>query len=128
MPTAIRDLPTYELAAVLGSNEDWLDEIVFTQDDNVTPWDLTGIAFRARVRPSPDAREAWPELSTAAGTLVNGGATGKLSFRLLVAARAPIHPGSYVLDVLAEADGYTRAVVVLGAAQAANLTVRKGIA
>lgn len=63
-------------------------------------------------------------LSTEDGTLVNGGTTGALTFAVPVAQMSRLGAGSYVLDLIAIADGQQ---INLFLAQPATLTHAQGV-
>ena len=73
-----------------------------------TPIDLTGIDFHMQVRAATDRATVDLDLSTGAGTIVNGGLSGVLGLVVPQPAMARVTPGSLVCDVLALADGETR--------------------
>jgi hypothetical protein len=104
------------------TDADWLDQILPAL--GATPIDLTGIAFSANMRAAAGGNDVYLQLSTANGTLVNGGVTGKLSFNVPVTTMAALLPGNYVIDVLATADGHT---INLYQSGPATVTVDEGI-
>ncbi len=108
--TQILALPLLTIAAVTSSNEDWLDSLLFTQPDGITPVDLTGISFMGQLRLTAGSREVALAFSTDSASLSNGGATGILSFNVQQASMANI-AGSYVLDIIASGDGNQRQAV-----------------
>lgn len=71
------------------------------------PLDLTGIAFRAELRSSEADEQVFLVMGTADGTMLNGGADGTLGFNVPRANLAHLSPRSYVMDVVATADGHT---------------------
>jgi hypothetical protein len=99
--------PTSSFAIAL--NGDWLDQVFFPAANSPpgTPVDITGITFTAYVRKSASDPSNYLTVSTAAGTFVNGGTNGILSFAVPRASMARILPGSYVVDIVAQADGHT---------------------
>ena len=71
------------------------------------PLDLTGIAFTAQWRSAVGGSEVFLTLQTADGSLVNGGPTGTLAFNVPESAFANIIAATYVMDIIATADGHT---------------------
>jgi hypothetical protein len=71
------------------------------------PLDLTGIEFIANVRSAAGSNENYLTLQTADGSFVNGNAVGTLGFNILKATWDNIPVGSYVIDIVAIADGHT---------------------
>ena len=110
MMTQINNLPQITGSFSLVTNADWRDTIIFQSATN-TPIDLTGIRFRAQVRPAVGSPVVILSLDTNTTSLVNGGTAGTLEFYVPVSAAAGqqqmnlVAPGSYVLDLLAIADG-----------------------
>lgn len=104
----ILSLPLVTAALVTAKNEDWLDTLKHTHGDSGTPTDLTGIEFRGQVRKSADNPVVWLDLSTRAGTLVNGRTGGQLAIKVRRNALRFVEPGEYVFDIIGEADGATR--------------------
>jgi hypothetical protein len=90
------------------------------------PLDLTGITFKANLRTTVDDVGVQLALSTDAGTLINGGKSGVLSFNVLATSPALVglNPQNYVIDILAEADGHTINLFPQGPA---TLTVSRGV-
>jgi hypothetical protein len=88
------------------------------------PFDLTGIEFVGEVRKAVEKHEVFLAMSTDAGTLINGGVSGYLSFNVPRSLLAVIDPGSYVLDIIAFADGVR---VNLFPAEPASLLVNAGV-
>jgi hypothetical protein len=86
--------------------------------------DLTGISFHMQVRLASDLTQVVLDLSTAAGSLVNGGTAGTLAATAPVSMTDLIAPGAYVADIVASADG---AVVNLCAGGPLAVTVLQGV-
>jgi hypothetical protein len=66
--------------------------------------DITGIRFRAHLRPSIGSPTLWLGLDTTTGSLINGGTSGLLSFNVPQSTMALVPPQTHVLDILAIAD------------------------
>lgn len=109
--TQILNLPLVEVGIDTGTNEDWRDSIGFTAA-NGSALDISGIAFRMMLREKAEDAQAWLDVSTASavadGQLVNGGATGVLGIAVPLAKMKRIHPGDYVMDIVATGDGISR--------------------
>jgi hypothetical protein len=89
------------------------------------PLDLTGILFKVQVRAAANGQQVYLNLNSTLGGLVNGAASGVLSFDVTqptIAANLPA--GSYVVDIVAEGDGHTLNLFPEGPA---SLTVSAGI-
>lgn len=80
------------------------------------PLDLTGISFVANLKASPQSSESYLTVQTSDGTFNNGGVTGVLSFDIPVQIMARTFPGTYVMDIIAEADGATVNLFPIGPA------------
>ena len=114
MATNILSLPLVSLTVTTGTNEDWIDSIQFTQDDGITPVDLTGIIFSMEVRRLAGDNDVLIFGSTADGKLLSGG-VGE-SFLLINVPRdimEQVEARSYVADIVAEADGISRVIIQL---------------
>jgi|SRR5580765_556236 hypothetical protein len=110
-PTNILNLPIVILTIETLTNADWLDGLEYwtaPAPDGV-PIDLTGISFEMQMRTSPPVATVVLRASTA-NHLIRVYAN---TWQLLVPApiMAIVPPGSYVFDLLARADGYTRNIV-----------------
>lgn len=112
----------YQGTFTVANNADWLDSIAFTVSS--APIDITGIAFEANMRSEAGGHEIFLALSTGAGTLTNGGASGVLSFNVPALTMGKLNPGNYVIDILAIADGHT---INLYQAGPAKVVVDEGI-
>jgi hypothetical protein len=71
------------------------------------PLDLTGIEFRSMLRSAEGDAQVFLEMSTAEGTMVNGGLSGVLSWNVKQPQLAQVAAAQYVLDILAAGDGNT---------------------
>lgn len=73
------------------------------------PLDLTGIAFKAELRDRAGSPNLFLTAQTADGSLLNGGTLGTLAFNIPTPAPtlANLAAGTYALDIIATADGYT---------------------
>lgn len=76
-----------------------------------TPIDLTGIAFFLQLRQSADDATVYLDLSSAAGTIINGGVSGVINLSIDWRVMAKIPPGTYVFDIVAVAEGVERRCV-----------------
>lgn len=110
MKSNILAIPLLTVAITTTKNEDFLDSITI-KDLDLNLIDLSGIDLRCQVRLSPGHPVVWLDLSTAGATLINGGASGTISFKVRKDALRFVDPGSYVLDMIASADGATKRVV-----------------
>jgi hypothetical protein len=129
--TNILALPQAQLGITTGTNEDWLDSVEYVYDDGSgnpdTQWpqlDLRGIKFWLQVRPNAVAAEVDIEGTTDDGTLLIGAypEVGFLIFNVGEPIMRNLVPGSsYVADVVATADGYTRVTLQI------DLTIVQGI-
>lgn len=118
MTTQILNLPTQDLGVQLtiktSQDSEWLDSFAWTAqqtNNNVvttTYLDLTGIAFGMNLRSS--SGRIVTTLSTTAGTLVNGGTNGQLTFKLSASVMAGLLPDTYTGNIVATAGGHTRVV------------------
>jgi hypothetical protein len=88
------------------------------------PIDLSGIEFAGEVRKAVGKHEVFLRIGTSTGTLINGGASGYLSFNVLRGQLAAIYAGEYVFDLVAAGDGH---YVNLFPTAPAVLTVNEGI-
>jgi hypothetical protein len=71
------------------------------------PLDLTNITFLAQMRKEAGAATVYLTAKTGDGTLNNGGVTGILAFNIPQATLAHLFPDTYVIDIVATADGST---------------------
>jgi hypothetical protein len=120
MPTNIFLLPLVEIEFETGANEDWLDSVLYYEDDGVTPIDLTGISFRMQVRKRAEDATVYIDASTDNG-LLSAGSNGVLGRIIFEDHMKAIKPGNYVFDVVAEADGHACRV------EYGSLTIVEGV-
>lgn len=74
-----------------------------------TPLDLTGIAFDLMLRRSADTATVALSASTSAAptpTILNGGAAGTVTLRVMREALRLLPPDTYAYDLIASGDGY----------------------
>lgn len=118
-------LPAPLASPALVTNADWRFSVQFVETASPsTPVDLTGISFEGQVRSSVSSVQKLLDISTAAGTLVNGGTNGMLTFAVPKSLFCNLPPGSYVFDLVATAsDG----VVNLYGGSPATLIVSEGV-
>jgi len=114
VPTNLLLLPQLTASFDWSCGDDVLDAIEFVvAPASTTPLSIAGIEFEATLSRAIDS-PAVARMSTANGFLVNGGANGILSFAVpgerpstdapaLCTAR--LTPGSYVMGLIARADG-----------------------
>lgn len=122
--TNILLLPQLSASFTIANNDDWLDQIQFLQPGEATPLDITGIDFRGVLVGGNGA--VLLSMQTADGTLVNGGATGVLSFNVrrfpteggVLTCTSVLKPGTAQVELLASADGYYVNLLKLSRAQA----------
>jgi hypothetical protein len=112
--TLLENLPLLDVEFVTGTNEDWLDSILWTTGtEENRPIDISGIEFRSEIRSDPDNALIILSLATNrrfSGTLRNGGTLGILSWHVPKPRVRFINPDIYVFDVLGMADGLERRV------------------
>ncbi len=75
------------------------------------PIDLTGLTFRLQIRTAPEQTRLFMDVSTAAGTIINGGVSGVLGLSVESAVMSGLPPGAYVFDIVASGDGVDRRCV-----------------
>ena len=122
MATNILILPLAQVTVTTGNNEDWIDSFQFVQDDEITPVELTGIAFSMEVRHLSSDNEVWVRGSTDDGLLsVGGSGDSFLLIKIPYDMMKEVAPDDYVGDIVADADGIKRVVVQLA------ITVFQGI-
>jgi hypothetical protein len=111
MPTNILVLPLASAPIAIANNEDWLDSVIFVDEDEIAI-SLVGIEFTFTVRRVVADTNLLLTGGTVAGTMLNGGATGILSWRVPVETMLNAIPfGPNVYDVRAHADGFVRRVI-----------------
>jgi len=129
--TNILALPLTQMSIMTGNNEDMVESVLFNVGGTGSPslgvpaqqLDLRGISFNMYVRRSPTDHEVLMTLSTDDQSL-SVGAFPNYGFLLFVAPVTSMQmrlPGTYVADVVATADGYTRRCLVI------DLTIVEGI-
>ncbi len=129
--TNILALPLTNMSIMTGNNEDMVESVLFQVGGTGSPalgvapeqLDLRGIDFNMYVRRSPTDHEVLMTLSTDDHTL-SVGAFPNIGFLLFAAPLVSMQkrlPGTYVADVVASADGYTRRCLVI------SLTIVEGI-
>jgi len=128
MTTNVLAIPLAQVTVVTGTNEDWIDSILYlVGPEPITPessqFDLSGIEFQMEVRRNADDHEVILDASTKEKTLAIGPPPdfGYLLILIPYDEMKYLHPGEYVADITASADGYTRRVVLI------NLTIIEGV-
>ncbi|MER2604838.1 MAG: hypothetical protein ABTQ29_03330 [Siculibacillus sp.] len=119
--TAIMLLPLISGSFEASSNGDWRETIRFLTEEG-NPLDLSGISFRSDVREEAGSANRKLTLSTDNGFLIAGGADGTLSWAV-PSLRMEQLGGTYVTDLVAEADGVVRNLCP----RPLVLTVRRGV-
>jgi hypothetical protein len=129
--TNILALPLTQMAITTGNNEDMVESVLFQVGGTGSPalgvppeqLDLRGIDFDMYVRRSPTDHEVLMTASTDDHTLSVGAFpdVGFLLFAVPITSMQSRLPGTYVADVVATADGYTRRCLVI------ELTIVEGI-
>ena len=112
--TNILSLPLVSIAATIGSDEDWIDAVTFSNADG-SPCDLTGIAFELDV--SLDGSTSIVTASTANGYLSIVSATGSsvnnaLLINIPAADKSVLTAGRYLISGSATADSHVVDVIV----------------
>lgn len=118
MATNILSLPTDDLAPTVtcatSQDGEWQDTFALAAAQTVnnvtaTSWiDLTGIALAMNLRSS--GGKVVKALSTADGTMLNGGPSGQIGFSLPQSVMAGLPPDTYTGHIRAMADGHTRVI------------------
>lgn len=108
--TTILNIQKQSIAVVVNTNEDWLTNVAFV-DGGGAATVLDGIAFTTKLRHIADDATVWITAGTATADMTITGGSNVLKFNVLAARMAKVQPGDYVFDVLATADGHTRALV-----------------
>jgi hypothetical protein len=129
--TNILAMPLTNMSMTTGNNEDMVESVLYQVGGTGSPslgvaaeqLDLRGIDFNMYVRRSPSDHEVLMTASTDDHTLSVGAYpnVGFLLFDIPVTAMQNRIPGTYVADVVAAADGYTRRCLVI------ELTIVEGI-
>lgn len=86
--------------------------------------DISGIAFIANLRKTATAKQSFLTARTRDNTMTNGGNSGALSFSVPESKMSKVPAGSYVMDILAVADGM---VINLFPEGPASVTVVSGV-
>ena len=116
MSTSILSLPTAAMVITTGTNEDWIEALLFLipdgsgNPDNYPQLDLRGIAFEMEVRHSMADHEFIISASTADGTLKIGTYPnyGWLLFDISVEIMKRQLATAYVGDIVASDANFTR--------------------
>ncbi len=116
-------LPQLAGSFAAANNGDWRDALLFV-DANNNPIDLTGIVFHQQIKAAGAPQTILLDLSTANGLLVNGGASGTLSWDIPVAQMGLVAAGSYIADLVAS-DGTDTVNLFAGAP--ATVTINQGV-
>ena len=126
--TNILAIPLVNIDVAVANTEDWVDSIKFVVDTGVAidlmpQLDIRGITFDMEVRRAADDPEVVLGASTTDGTLKIGDLpdVGFLIFNIPFVQMRDLIAGTYVGDILAHDDIYTRVVVNI------NLTVVEGV-
>lgn len=126
MATNILALPRVQVEVETGTNEDWIDSIKYVVDDgSLDPpqLDLSGISFDMEVRRAPPEHEVILSASTDVGDLYIGTYpdSGYLIIRIDDTVMRTKRAGSYVGDIVARDENYTRTTVQF------ELTIFEGV-
>jgi hypothetical protein len=129
MTTNILALPLAAMVITTGTNEDWVDSMLFLIPDgsgivaNYPQLDLRGISFQMMVRHQADDQEVQIEASTEDGTLKVGDYPdyGYLIIYIPDEVMKGQAPGTYVGDIVASDDTFARRCVTF------DLTIIEGI-
>lgn len=128
MSTNVLAIPLAEITVITGTNEDWIDSILYVVgpgpvDENTPQLDLRGIEFAMEVRRASSEHEVILDASTEEGTLAIGPPPdfGYLLILIPEAEMITKLPGVYVADIVAKADGFSRRTMLI------NLTIVEGI-
>jgi hypothetical protein len=129
--TNILALPLTNMSITTGNNEDMIESVLFqvggtgSPDLGIPPeqLDLRDIDFNMYVRRSPTDHEVLMTASTDDQTLSIGSFpnVGFLLFAVPLESMQRRLPGTYVADVVATADGFTRRCLII------ELTIVEGI-
>ena len=110
-------IPLIKLGVVTGTNEDWIDPLLFLVNDGLDPpqtqLDLRGIRFEMEVRRKTPDHEVALQASTDNGWLMIGEVPdyGYLIIQVPVSAISIEQPGEYVADIVGRDEVNTRTVV-----------------
>ena len=122
--TNILALPLVALAIKTGNNEDWIDTVKYVVGDPTGPQlDLRGIAFLMEIRRQASDHEVLLTGSTSDLTISIGAFPnyGFLIIHFNDETMATMQAGSYVADVVAQADGFERRTLDI------TLTIVEGV-
>jgi hypothetical protein len=105
MTTNLLAMPLVNLTVITGTNEDWIDSILFLADDgsgDPPQLDLTGISFAMEVRHTTPEHEVVIRASTADGTLMVGVPPnyGYLLIKIPHELMLTVVPNQYVADIV----------------------------
>jgi hypothetical protein len=115
--TNILALPLASMQIETGTDEDWVDSIVWlvnsTDPINGQQLDLRGLTFSMQVRRAPPEHEVLINASTEYGGLLFGAPPdyGYLVIMIPRPVMQEVPAGAYVGDIVAQGDGYTRVCV-----------------
>lgn len=124
--TNINSLPQLSAGFTIANNADWTDVLQITEADNTTPLDITGITFESTIRETADSVKSLLTLSTDAGTYLNGGANGQLSFNVPALMLLDVPAGDFEMDLVAS-DNTGRRVNMFAQSGNARVTVHRGL-
>jgi hypothetical protein len=98
-------LPLVQISVITGTNEDWVDSLLFlvsAEGDPDEQLDLTGITFDMEVRRLPDDNQVTIRASTKDGTLKIGEPPnhGFLIINISHEQMKIIEPGNYIGDII----------------------------
>lgn len=125
--SALLAMPLVALAIEVGSNEDWLDSIVYCVPPPLDPTapqlDLRGIQFEMEIRRQPEDHEVVLSCSTADGSIQIGLPPnfGYLIIFKQMEFMQTLAPGDYVGDIVGTDGQYERRVALI------TLTIDEGI-
>ena len=125
--TNILALPLAAVTIETANNEDWIDAFMYVAgpDGTYPQLDLTGIRFEMEVRRTPPDHEVILHATTADGTgALTIGAFPDVGYLIIGFKQSAMElqeAGTYVGDIVASAEGYTRRTITF------NLTIIEGI-
>jgi hypothetical protein len=114
MPTQLANLPLIRWDQETGNNEDWRNSTMLMMENDIDPFDLTGILFTCHVRQDPGllvVRLAFDSSLSPAGWLINGLGDGTISFKVPASQMRRLEQDVYDYDVVGTADGITSRVI-----------------
>jgi hypothetical protein len=116
IPTNLLAMPLISMIVETGTNEDWIDSILFLVNEVGLPQlDLTGIEFSMEVRRAAPDHEVVINGTTKDGTLAIGAwpDTGYLLINIIHDRMKIIQPGEYVADIVgSDSDSIRRCIVM----------------